>query len=102
MGRHSMTSKFKLLAGHTPKRSNSRYRRSQVISLSPSIVLLYLWAFNSSAHHSHAEFSDESQIIEGELSSIAWRNPHPSMTLRVSDRETWTVQVLGNINGLRK
>ena len=64
-----------------------------------------LWIPTAIAHHSHAEFSSESQIIEGELVSVSWRNPHPAMTLKVTsgDREeTWTVQVLGNINGLRR
>ncbi|HSG64123.1 MAG TPA: hypothetical protein VLD39_03950, partial [Gammaproteobacteria bacterium] len=51
------------------------------------------------------EFSGEVRVLEGELQSIAWRNPHPSMTLRVTERgqdRDWTVQVLGNINGLRR
>ncbi len=63
------------------------------------------WALSVSAHHSHAEFSSELRVVEGELLSIAWRNPHPAMALRVSDggdEETWQVQVLGNINGLRR
>jgi len=66
---------------------------------------LSLWATPLLAHHSHAEFSNELQFIEGELLSIAWANPHPAMTLRVSnngEEETWQVQVLGNINGLRR
>lgn len=64
-----------------------------------------LWSAGSVAHHSHAEFSSELTVVEGELLSIAWRNPHPAMTLRVSSNgadETWQVQVLGNINGLRR
>ncbi len=63
------------------------------------------WALPAPAHHSHAEFSSELQVVEGELLSIAWRNPHPAMTLSVSNgdvEETWQIQVLGNINGLRR
>ena len=64
-----------------------------------------VWSLPGSAHHSHAEFASELQVVEGELLSIAWRNPHPAMTLRVSSRgedQTLQIQVLGNINGLRR
>ena len=57
------------------------------------------------AHHSHAEFSDETREIEGELLSVAWRNPHPAMTLNVTAggrEELWRIQVLGNVNGLSR
>jgi hypothetical protein len=70
----------------------------------PAIAAVF-WSVGAAAHHSHAEFSNELQVVEGELLSIAWRNPHPAMTLRVSNdgaEETWQVQVLGNINGLRR
>jgi hypothetical protein len=79
--------------------------KSTIGRLCVQIAALSLWASTGLAHHSHAEFSDESQIIEGELASISWRNPHPAMTLKVTSsgrEETWTVQVLGNINGLRR
>lgn len=68
-------------------------------------VALCLWTLAASAHHSHAEFASESLIIAGELVSIAWRNPHPAMIVRVSHAdgdENWHVQVLGNINGLQR
>ena len=70
-----------------------------------SAVAVLLWSVGAAAHHSHAEFSSELDVVEGELLSIAWRNPHPSMTLSVASgdvEETWQVQVLGNINGLRR
>jgi hypothetical protein len=58
------------------------------------------------AHHSHAEFSGETETIEGWLESIVWRNPHPAMTLRVNneagDEEIWRIQVQGNVNGLSR
>lgn len=63
------------------------------------------WALPVPAHHSHAEFASELQVVEGELLSIAWRNPHPAMTLSVSsgrEDQTLQIQVLGNINGLRR
>jgi len=66
---------------------------------------LWLWVSAAAAHHSHAEFADASQVLTGELVSVSWRNPHPGMTLKVSANgaeQIWTVQVLGNINGLRR
>ena len=81
----------------------------------PSRILLSLaklagaaslaWVSRVPAHHSHAEFSNEPRVLTGELLSIAWRNPHPAMTLRVSNDGAdaiWQVQVLGNVNGLRR
>jgi len=49
------------------------------------IAVLPLLALPSiaSAHHSRAEFADEIQEMEGELVEIAWRNPHPVLTIRV-------------------
>ena len=56
------------------------------------------------AHHSHAEFSNETKELFGVLESIVWRNPHPAMILRVAaadgDDEIWRIQVQGNVNGL--
>jgi hypothetical protein len=68
-------------------------------------ALLVISPLTAVAHHSHAEFADESQVIDGELVTIAWRNPHPAMTIRSGSgagETLWTVQVLGNINGLRR
>lgn len=69
------------------------------------LTSLSLWVLTASAHHSHAEFSSDPQVLEGELVSVAWRNPHPAMTVKVANGgrdEIWTIQVLGNINGLRR
>ena len=84
-----------------------RSRQSKVVRSALRCVhgmTLSVWMAGVSAHHSHAEFSSELQVVEGELLSIAWRNPHPAMTLSVPSggvEETWQIQVLGNINGLR-
>ena len=82
---------------------------SSQIPTSPKEVLacalLFGCPFAATAHHSHAEFSEDTQVIEGELVSVAWRNPHPAMTLRVingNEEELWRIQVLGNVNGLRR
>jgi hypothetical protein len=60
----------------------------------------------ATAHHSHAGFSGEPVEIEGELGSVIWRNPHPVMTLKVTDttgaEHLWRIQVLGNVNGLNR
>ena len=57
-------------------------------------------------HHSHAEFSNETEELVGEIASIVWRNPHPAMTLRVAtadgNDEIWRIQVQGNVNGLSR
>ncbi|MGI9257990.1 MAG: DUF6152 family protein [Gammaproteobacteria bacterium] len=47
-----------------------------------ALIILVL-PTSGSAHHSRAEFSDEIQVVEGELVEIEWRNPHPVLTLRV-------------------
>ncbi len=62
--------------------------------------------FTAAAHHSHAEFSAEIHEVVGELTNVVWRNPHPAITLRVSDgdaqAEIWRIQVQGNVNGLSR
>lgn len=47
------------------------------------------------AHHSRAEFSQDSRELKGTLVDILWRNPHPAFTLEVEEdgrTETWTVE----------
>ncbi|MFL2546792.1 MAG: DUF6152 family protein [Candidatus Rariloculaceae bacterium] len=57
------------------------------------------------AHHSRAEFSNQTEEITGELVSARWVNPHPELTLRVTTddgaTETLVVQVYGAANNLR-
>jgi len=81
----------------TTTRHKRKRNRQRALSL-----IVCAWMLDASAHHSHAEFSDEVQTVDGELLAVAWRNPHPSMTLEAADGEVWSVQVLGNINGLRR
>jgi len=54
------------------------------------------------AHHSRAEFSGDDVEIEGELTAVIWRNPHPTFRLRLSDgsRDEVEVQVYGSIGTL--
>lgn len=58
----------------------------------------------ASAHHSRAEFSTEIQEIEGELVAVAWRNPHPVLTLKVvndaGEDELWGIESWSSANSL--
>ncbi|MGI9259952.1 MAG: DUF6152 family protein, partial [Gammaproteobacteria bacterium] len=60
----------------------------------------------AAGHHSHGEFSEALQELDGELTELIWRNPHPAMTLRVDDSDLgkvdWRIQVVGNVNGLQR
>ncbi|MFP6828176.1 MAG: DUF6152 family protein [Gammaproteobacteria bacterium] len=73
----------------------------RVIALTLSILILPAVA---SAHHSRAEFAAEVQEIEGELVEIAWRNPHPVLTLKVvndaGEEELWNVEGWQSANSL--
>ena len=73
----------------------------RVIALTLSILILPAVA---SAHHSRAEFAAEVQEIEGELVEIAWRNPHPVLTLKVAndagEEELWNVEGWQSANSL--
>tara|TARA_B100000029_G_C17581898_1_gene959890 strand:- start:387 stop:1511 length:1125 start_codon:yes stop_codon:yes gene_type:complete len=57
-----------------------------------------------STHHSRAEFSNEIEEIEGQIVEIAWRNPHPVLTLNVSndagESELWEVESWSAVNQL--
>lgn len=69
-------------------------------------LVLVVMPLVASAHHSHAEFGDDTQEVEGELVSVIWRNPHPSLTLKApagrGQEMIWRVQVQGNVNGLSR
>lgn len=58
------------------------------------------------AHHARVYFTDEVIEIEGELIGIGWKNPHPAMTLSVTDpsgQETvWNLEVSGSVYPLRR
>ena len=69
-------------------------------------LVLVVMPLAASAHHSHAEFRVDTQEVEGELVSVIWRNPHPSLTLVATagrgQEEIWRIQVQGNVNGLSR
>ena len=57
-------------------------------------------------HHSRAEFADDVAEIEGEIAEIAWRNPHPVLTLSVTndagEEELWEVESWSSANSLAR
>ena len=62
------------------------------------IATLFLLAFPAIvlAHHSHAEFANETMEIEGVLTDVIWRNPHIALFVEVETDsggvETWRVE----------
>ena len=77
-----------------------------IMRSSAAALALVVMPFAAAAHHSHAEFSAEQHELDGELASVIWRNPHPAITLRVTNgdgqAEIWRIQVQGNVNGLNR
>lgn len=66
-----------------------------------------LWApVFVSAHHSRAEFTNETVEIEGVLTEVVWRNPHIALFLDVTaetgEVETWRVEGWTNPHGLEQ
>lgn len=66
------------------------------------LLSLSLFSKESLAHHSRAEFSGDDIEIEGELTAVIWRNPHPTFRVRLSDagQSEIEVQVYGAIGTL--
>ena len=70
-----------------------------------TLSLLVLPAMGS-AHHSQAEYATEVREIEGEIVEIAWRNPHPVLTLSVAndagEAELWEIESWSSANSLAR
>ena len=70
------------------------------------IFTLLVLPIIGSAHHSRAEFSSEREEIEGKVVEIAWRNPHPILTLSVTneagEEELWEVESWSSANSLSR
>lgn len=79
------------------------FRRTLIWTAVAAILTLPAAA---TAHHSHAEFSEEIIEVNGELTRIIWSNPHPAMTLKTLDangaEQILRLQILGNINGMNR
>ena len=71
-----------------------------------TILLLVLLTPGALAHHSRAEFSEEIQVIEGQLVSVKWANPHPTFEVIVTDadgrEQAWEVQGFGSMYTLSR
>ncbi len=72
--------------------------------LSTTTLTLLVLPVLASAHHSRAEFSTEIKEIEGELVAVAWRNPHPVLTVKVvndaGEDELWGIESWQSANSL--
>jgi hypothetical protein len=68
--------------------------------------LLASWPALAPAHHSYAEYDQQSTIeIQGTLKNVAWQNPHVRFTVLVTKKgaapQTWAIESSG-INNLRR
>ena len=77
--------------------------RAAAAILAPVVVLMPLAAV---AHHSRAEFAQDIGVMEGELVSINWANPHPVFELNVSNDDgsqtSWEIQAFGSMYTLTR
>lgn len=66
---------------------------------SVAILLLILVPLTVSAHHSRAEFADETIELTGQITNVIWRNPHIAIFLDVRGEdgtvENWRVETFG-------
>lgn len=69
-------------------------------------LALLLVTSSAIAHHSRAEFPDESQEITGEIVGIDWRSPHPSLTLQIEGssgpNSIWDIEAYGSLYTLTR
>ena len=69
-----------------------------------AILPLLILPTTTLGHHSRAEFAEEMQEVEGELVNVAWRNPHPVLTIKVvndsGEDELWNVEGWQSANSL--
>ena len=64
------------------------------------LISLYVFSLPAIAHHSRIEYSGQIEIT-GKLTSILWRNPHPSFTIEVSQNDqlvNWMVEGWSSLN----
>ncbi|HAY46176.1 MAG TPA: hypothetical protein DCY55_07800 [Gammaproteobacteria bacterium] len=74
--------------------------------ISIAINALALQPLTVLAHHSRAEFADEVQVLEGELTQVRWANPHPTFELQMSNpdggEQTLEIQAFGSMYTLSR
>ena len=71
-----------------------------------ALTVLTLQSVSALAHHSRAEFAEGVQVLEGELVSLNWSNPHPTFEVAVTNEEgieeAWDVQGFGSMYTLSR
>ncbi len=71
-----------------------------------ALMVLTLLFGSALAHHSRAEFAEQIEVLDGELVSFNWSNPHPTFELSVTTEdgldEAWEVQGFGSMYTLRR
>jgi hypothetical protein len=70
------------------------------------ISVLSFQPYKVMAHHSRAEFADEVQVLEGELTDVRWANPHPTFELQMTNpdgsEQTLEIQAFGSMYTLSR
>jgi hypothetical protein len=71
-----------------------------------AVLVFVLLPVVGSGHHSRAEFSDQMREIEGVLTEVIWRNPHPALFLAVETEdgttENWRIEGWSSPSGLAR
>lgn len=62
------------------------------MKLISAAALLAAWTSVAHSHHSLAVYSSEKIVLEGEIVSIGWQNPHVILDLRTAVGETWRME----------
>ena len=82
----------------------ARARIERPWSIAITALTLSVLPAVTGGHHSNAEFSEDVLEIEGEIVEVAWRNPHPIITLRSADaagtEKIWKVESSQSANTL--
>ncbi|MDE0003033.1 MAG: DUF6152 family protein [Rhodospirillaceae bacterium] len=84
----------------------ARARIARHWSIAIAALTLSVLPAVTGAHHSRAEFSEDVFEIEGEIVEVAWRNPHPIITVRSVDaagmEKLWKVESWQSANTLER
>lgn len=76
------------------------------VNAAVTITVFALHSVSASAHHSRAEFAEGIEVLEGELVSFNWANPHPTFELMVTGEdgveEAWEIQAFGSMYTLTR
>lgn len=77
-----------------------------LVFISIVVSILTLQSHSVMAHHSRSEFTDEVQVLEGELTAVRWANPHPTFELQMSNPDgserSYEIQAYGTMYTLSR